>query len=53
MWRKQFLAVSGKREYKDVLTGVTNVPAANVKLDPTKVDEDKDDGMEETPKDKG
>ena len=34
MWRKQFLAVSGKRDYKDVLTGITKVPKASDILDP-------------------
>ena len=33
MWRKQFLAVSGKRDYKDVLTGITKVPKASDTLD--------------------
>ena len=41
MWRKQFLAVSGKREYKDVLTGIVKVPKASDILDPSKDDDKK------------
>ena len=28
MWSKQFLVISGRKQYKDVLTGKTAVPAA-------------------------
>ena len=40
MWQKQFLAVAGKREYKDVLKGTTKVPPHDAVLDLT-VDADK------------
>ena len=36
MWSRQFLAIAGKREYKDVLTGKMKVPAKTDVLDPTK-----------------
>ena len=35
MWSKQFLAVSGKRDYKDVLEGNTSIPAKSETLDIT------------------
>ena len=35
MWSKQFLAVSGKRDYKDVLEGKTSIPAKSETLDIT------------------
>ena len=36
MWSRQFLAIVGKREYKDILTGKVKVPAKSDVLDPTK-----------------
>ena len=33
MWQKQFLAISSKREYKDILTGKTPVPPHNESID--------------------
>ena len=42
MWSKQFLAMSGKKKYKDVLTGKTAVPVAtaviNLTNDPGKAE---------------
>ena len=38
MWSKQFLAVSSKRDYKDVLLGNKAVPAESDTLDPATVD---------------
>ena len=35
MWSKQFLALSGKKKYKEVLTSKTTVPAAATSIDVT------------------
>ena len=38
MWRKQFLAMSGKKGYKDVLTGKVIAPPASATLDVSTAD---------------
>ena len=41
MWHRQFLAMAGKKKYKDVLLGTVKVPDASESLDPAKTGEDK------------
>ena len=36
MWSKQFLALSGRKKYKDLLTGVTTAPPADEAIDESK-----------------
>ena len=36
MWSKQFLALSGRKKYKDLLTGVTTAPPAAEAIDESK-----------------